>query len=54
MQILKRLTSVCIFGDITPKIFIQYELTFWIALFLTMHLNKVFLDHFLTFKRCFF
>ena len=41
MQILKRLTSVSIVGNITPKNFNLKALTFWIALSLTMDLNKV-------------
>ena len=41
MQILKRLTSVSIVGNRIVSILILNALTFWIALSLTMDLNKV-------------
>ncbi len=41
MQILKRLTSVSIVGNRIVRILILNALTFWIALSLTMDLNKV-------------
>jgi len=41
MQILKRLTSVSIVGNRIVRILILKALTFWIALSLTMDLNKV-------------